>query len=564
MAKNYDGLVKGTFPSTTEAAGGAPFALAEVIRGGGTVVVKNDSDRDLLDSRVLDDRMIIWHAADTEYQFYNADGITRDSTGSLAGGTWTKLVLGGETLGALNNVNVMADAPETPPSLNEENQRHLIYDHTIKEWTPAREVIILDGIATLDSDLVITYPNFAQNVETIIPLVNTTGIMKGATESGDLYYDTDDNTITLNTEVGINATVSFQGFNYVVNTGSSSASYSTTGIDFQILRPNETEWVTLNTGKSTQLVIATLVSTIGTDNFTYDSDFKAGTKFRARSLVTFVSPVPGATLSSTHPSAASIAINGFFGTELEFDSNDVDRRKETQDAFLLYVEGANSSLPSKWVSTRLIEDFTDTDVDGLNVTVSDTDYSFALGRVSSANSDSEVLTTPIGFSNGIDNSNVFIYDPVDLSFEYVGAKDTDVTFTIPSLEVAALITAAQKHRRIFQVSTDAGVTWSVISGSAFDTTAVISINRQTISYAGGTVTHKAFRGYKYRLAFEFHRVETLASAILYSGIIPGTTQLTATGSYHILTGGFASQEYVDSQIGLLDKKRQDSDADIVT
>ena len=108
MAKNFDGLTQGSFTATVEGPGGSPVALAEDIRGGGMVVVQNDSDRDAsIDSKTLENRMIIWHEADSEYQYYDAHGIDRGSDGELSGGTWRALTFG--TAGVVEGFGINID-----------------------------------------------------------------------------------------------------------------------------------------------------------------------------------------------------------------------------------------------------------------------------------------------------------------------------------------------------------------------------------------------------------------------------------------------------------------------
>ena len=102
MAKNTDGInsVGYGFTLDTTADGSPLTTFGENVRGSYRLV-NNDSDRDSIDTRLLENNMLIYHVLNDEYQTYT--GGTRDNSGFLTGGTWGAVQFGldSEQVGAL-------------------------------------------------------------------------------------------------------------------------------------------------------------------------------------------------------------------------------------------------------------------------------------------------------------------------------------------------------------------------------------------------------------------------------------------------------------------------------
>ncbi len=608
MAKNYDGLVKGTFPSTTEAAGGAPFALAEVIRGGGTVVVKNDSDRDLLDARVLDNRMIIWHDSDSEYQYYDASGLTRDGTGALAGGPWKKLQLGAEAgygidtdtdangnlifnvdtdliadtewvknqivnltkIGDVSNVNDRVNNPGG--DLIGESKQHFLWDNTANEWTASREVIDLDSIASVDSEVAAGLVNDT-NRSAVFDLNQFKNISldTDAIPGIDSFftYDTESREIILNTHIGMRVVVNLAGISalYKAIAGTNGAA----NILFQYKQPNETEFTNAFTS-STNIVTAALDTIFTAADTELVLDVQDQTRFRL--TVNFPFLFNTSANMFLNP-GSTIALSGFFGQASAFASSEVDRRAETKNSFVIYHESSVDTLDDRWVATRLIEDFT---TSGVLAAGLDTDAVFAAGHggtVQDAIAGQPIqLHYPVKFTTGLESCNVLVWRPELTAFEYVGAIDTDISFTtnaynfhINDLIRYGSISSAMSIFFILEYSNNKGSTWTQLAKTNAidypdDNSNVIDTDYTFNAISG---TQKMLNGGLIRVSFVARQeIFNANNRFTLTGYTDAAATLGATGSYHILTGGFASQEYVDSQIGLLDAKRTDSDNDIIT
>ena len=85
MARDPQGLSAVSIASTLLKSGSGPSILAEDVRGGG-IANYTTTERDALDSKRVDNNMIIYNTTSTQYETYT--GGTRQSDGTITGGTW--------------------------------------------------------------------------------------------------------------------------------------------------------------------------------------------------------------------------------------------------------------------------------------------------------------------------------------------------------------------------------------------------------------------------------------------------------------------------------------------
>ena len=472
------------------------------------------------------------------------------------------------SLGAFENVSSNVDNPSltAPPALSGENKRHFIYDQTRDLWEVSREVIEVDATSERDADTDIGTVTGTETVDFVIPFNQFSGMSTDTDD--DVYYDTDSDAIVFNPEIGMVSTLRFLGFIPAVTydfSGLQAVNF-TLGVHYQRKRPGETEWTTLNapnTDFNFQFSGAggTPNAVVESDYTLSDTELTPGTKFRVVARYSSTLTRSGTiSISST----ATVNIAGFIGAEVEFTGDDVDRRSQVQDSFLIYKTNADDDIADRWVSTRLIEDFSDTDEDGLKLIVGDTDTRVTLGNSKSSVDPSETVQIPIRFNNGRDSSNVFIYDVVTNAFEYVGAIDTDINITVSNLLLHVdrfSLSGTGQNESLFalQRSTNGGVSYQDIAVTETredeDYNNNNNLTESTDYYYNGDgdaqgvleFTVGGVYGHLYRLVYRvIHRAGS--ATLAFDGNLDSECQITATGNYHVLTGGFASEEYVNQEL----------------
>ena len=152
MARDPQGLTAVTIASTLLKSGSGPSILAEDVRGGG-IANYTTAERDGLNTQSVDNNMIIYNTTTTQYETYT--GGTRQTDGSMSGGTWDQL-----RTPSTNTITRLTDLDDTrvietsfptdwvkdtagvttPPYLDRDLEHNLVTRFRIRNTGPTIEV----------------------------------------------------------------------------------------------------------------------------------------------------------------------------------------------------------------------------------------------------------------------------------------------------------------------------------------------------------------------------------------------------------------------------------------